>query len=372
MAKAPDPRQELARLEKSLAAGLAPGYALRYEERWFAEQALERIKAAAAKAELELCSHDGVEPAFEPAGLLDDLCGTAMFATARCVVFRSPEAHLKKTGGQDAAVTRAARSFLEGRRGTLVLVASGLRADHAAVKAIEQAGGAALHFRALYDSPAPWAPDPRKVELVEWIGARARSHGMRLGVEQAVLLAKAKGNDLFALDGELARLSGAPDGELAELSADAAGSPWRLSEHLLAGDAPRALFELEQLWRGGFDKGKAGGARETGSGAILAVLSASLRRGVRQGLVAATELSRGADPDAAATAAGVPAWPKARRPFLAQLAARPRADWARMQRELLELERRSRQGTQVDASDLAALALRWRVQPRGTSAGRRR
>jgi DNA polymerase III delta subunit len=372
VARTPDPRRELERLEKTLAAGLGPGYVLRFDERWFVEQALERVRAAAPQAELELCLHDCAEPGFEPAGLLDDLVGTAMFASARCVVLRSPEDQLKKTGGQDAPATRAIRSFLEGRRGTLVLVASGLRADHAAVKAVEAAGGASFQFRALYDSPAPWAPDPRRVELVEWIGARARHHGVRLGVEQALLLAKAKGNDLFALDGELERLAAAGGDATAALSSDAAGSPRRLADHLLAGEAPAALFEIDQLWRSGFDKGK-GGARETSAGAILAVLAGSLRRGVRQGLVASAAMASGQDPEAAATAAGVPAWPKARQAFLAQLRARRAADWPRMQRDLLALERRSRSGAAVDANDLAALALRWRVSARaGARTGGRR
>jgi DNA polymerase III delta subunit len=363
MAKAPDPRQELRRLEQAVQAGLAPGYVLRYDERWFAEQALECVKKAASAAQLELCSHDGDDPGFELSPLLDDLCGTAMFASARCVVWRSPEEHLKKSGAHEAPATRAIRSFLEGRRGTLVLLASGLRADHAAVKAVLAAGGLSLSFRALYDTPFSSRDDPTRVELVQWLRDRARERGLRLEPEPALMIAKAKGNDLFALDGEIERLASGGAGAGRELSGDAAGSPQRLADHLLVGDVPKALFEIETLWRGGFDKGKAG-ARETSAGAILAVLGGNLRRGIRQGLVASAALAAGASPDAAASAAGVPTWPKARQLFLTQLQARSAADWPRMQRELLALERRSRQGAEVDASDLAALALRWRLTPR--------
>ena len=363
MAKVPDPRQELLRLERALAGGLAPGYVLRYDERWFAQQALERIQLAATEAGLELCSHDGGDPGFEPAPLLDDLCGTAMFAAARCVVIRSPEEHLKKVGAHDAPLTRAVRSFVEGRRGTVVLLATGLRADHAVVKALTAAGGVSLQFRGLYDTPFSSRDDPVRVELVQWIRERAHARGLRLDAERALLLARAKGNDLFALEGELERLVAAGPAAVRALSGDAAGSPQRLADHLLAGDVPSALFEIEKLWRGGFDKGK-GGARETAAGAILAVLAGSLRRGIRQGRVAAAALAAGATPDAAATQAGVPAWPKARQAFLARLRARSADDWPRMQRELMELERRSRRNVEVDAGDLSALALRWRLPAR--------
>jgi len=363
VAKAPDPRQELRRLIQGLKQGLAPGYVLRFDERWFAEQALERIKAAAAQAGLELCYHDGSDPGFEPALLLDDLCGTAMFASARCVVFRAPEEHLKKCGERESPATRAIRSFLEGKRGTVVLSASGLRADHAVVKAVTACGGVSLTFRALYDTPFSSRDDPARVELVQWIRERAGERGVRLASEPALLLATAKGNDLFALDGELERLAAAGPAAARELSSDALGSPQRLADHLLAGDLPSALYEIEKLWRSGFDKGK-GGARETSAAAILAVLAGSLRRGIRQGLAASAAVAGGASPDAAAAAAGVPAWPKARQTFLAQLAGRPAADWPRMQRELLDLERRSRLGAEVDAGHLTALALRWRVSPR--------
>lgn len=370
MAKEPHPGEELSRLQRALEGALAPAYVVRGAERWYVQRALERVREAATKAGLELCAHDAADPAFEPAALLDDLCGTAMFAAARCVVLQGAEAALKKSGSVEAPATRAIRAFLEGRRGTVVIVSDGLRADHAVVKACAKAGGEAFSFRPLWDTPAPWNPDPSRTELVEWIGARARELGLRLSRDQGLLLSKAKGNDLFALDAELVRLREGGAQAARALESDAAGSPTRLADSLVAGDCPSALAELERLWSGGFTRGKGGGDRETGAAAILAVLFGSLRRGVRQGLVGSAALESGADPKRAADLAGVPAWPKARQAFQAGLAARAPDDWRRMHADLLALERRSRSRAVVDAADLAALALRWRRTARPAGRGR--
>lgn len=372
MAKEADPRQELARFDQELARGLAPGYALRGEERWFTDRALRALIARAHGAAMELCRHDANDSAFSLSALLDDLCGQALFASARLIVLESADAQeVRSSGAKDGALTRAATSFLHGARGTLVLIGTGLRADQAVVKAIGAAGGGTYSFRALYDSPPAWAPDPTQSELAQWVAARAREHGLRLNAEQALLLTKAKGNDLSALDSELERLKAGGAGAGATVELDAAGSPARLADLLLDGDTPAALFEIERLWRGGFAKSK-GAGRETSAAAILAVLFLSLRRGVRQGLAGSAALAGGASSSAAADAAGVPAWPKARQSFQARVGLRSVERWRALQTELIALERRSRQGVEVDSSDLTALALRWRAGPRRAAAEARR
>lgn len=364
MAKDADPRQQWGALEADLGRGLSSGYVLKSEEPWFGARALSLVLAKAREVGLELCRHDAAEAGFRAAALFDDLCGSALFAARRCVVVERPEELLRKQGGDDSPLTRHARAFLEARRGTLVLVAPGLRADHALVKAVRAAGGELYAFRALYDSPPPWDPDPAKSELVGWIGARAKELGVRLSRDAAILLAQAKGNDLAALDGELAGLAGAGPQAVAQLASDAAGLPRRLADLLADGDRAGALAEIERLWQSGFDKGR-GAGRETSSAAILAVLFGSLRANLRQALVGSAALAAGADAKSAADAAGVPTWPKARAGFAARVGARTGAQWLAMQRDAQALERRSRGAAVVDANDLAAFALRWGRASRG-------
>lgn len=364
MAKDADPRQVWGALQKELEGGLKPGYVLKSEEPWFGSRAISRIVERARADGLEICRHDTSESGFRAAAVLDDLCGNAMFDSARCVVVERPEELVRKTADGEPPLVRHARAFLEGRRGTLVLVASGLRADHALVKAVRASGGELYAFRALYDSPPPWDPDPTRSELVGWIGERARELGVRLTRDAALLLSRAKGNDLSALDAELAALASSGPEAVAALASDAAGSPRRLADLLADGDRAGALAEIERLWRGGFDKGR-GAGRETSGGAILAVLFGSLRGNLRQALVGSAALAAGADAKAAADAAAVPTWPKARQSFQARVRARSPGQWLAMQRDALALERRSRSSATVDANDLAAFAVRWGCAPAG-------
>lgn len=364
MAKEADPRQVWSALEADLARGLAAGYVLKSEEPWFATRALTLLIDRARQAGLEVCRHDAAEGGFRAAALFDDLCGNAMFDSARCVIVERPEDLLRKTDEGDPPFVRHARAFLEARRGTLVLLAAGMRADHALVKAVRKSGGELYAFRALWDSPPPWNPDPTQSELVGWIGARATELGLRLTRDAALWLAKAKGNDLSALDGELANLAQAGPQAAAALASDAAGSPRKLADLLADGDRAGALLEIERLWQGGFDKGR-GGGRETSGGAILAVLFGSLRGNLRQALVGSAALAGGADAGAAADAAGVPTWPKARAGFAARVRRQSPARWLSMARDAQALERRSRGAVVIDANDLAAFALRWGRAPAG-------
>ena len=104
---------------------------------------------------------------------------------------------------------------------------------------------------------------------------------------------------------------------------------------------------------------------------ILAVLFGSLRRGVRQGLVGSSAVAHGLDAKLAADEAGVPTWPKARQAFQARLSSRAPREWRAMYTDLLDLERRSRSGAEVDANDLTAFAMRWRRRAPAGRGGRR-
>ncbi len=370
MAKDPLPQKELALLERGLSAALAPGYVLRGPERWFVDRALSALRHRATELGLEVCLHDAADPDFQLARLLDDLCGTALFSSGRLVVAAGIDEQLKKRGADEAAATRAVRAFVEHRRGTVVIVSDSLRADHAVVRSIQAAGGALHTFRALWETSPPWEPDPARTELVQWIASRAADLGLKLSRDSLLLLARAKGNDLFALESELALLRSAGPAAARALESDAAGSPQRLSDALLAGDHRAALLEIEELWRGGFAR-STGSGRETGSGAILAVLFGSLRRGVRQGLFGAAALCAGSDLASAADQAGVPNWPRARQAFQAHVGLRSPRAWRAMYADLTTLERRSRSGATVDGGDLAAFALRWRRLRSRAGAGAR-
>ena len=158
---------------------------------------------------LDISTHnaDPRDPDFNLSALLDDLAGSPMFASGRLVIVRSAAKGL--AGGKDAPLARAAVSWLAdaSQGGALVLAGSSLRADNVVAKAITKADGLTLTCRKLYDSPPPWSPDPRKVEVVTWLQQRGRDLGVKLDADHALYILRAVGNDLFALEGELENCS---------------------------------------------------------------------------------------------------------------------------------------------------------------------
>jgi len=360
MAREPDPRSELTRLERALAQGGAPprGCVLRGPEAYFRDRALRAVKEAARAAGFELCQHDAGGSDFHAPGALDDLVGGALFASKRCVVIENAEDRLKK----DMPLTRAVLSFLDGDRGTVVLAARSLRADNVAVKAIAKAGGEVLTFRKFWDAPPPWekSADPRRTELVAWVVGRARELGCRLTPERALLLTKRTGNELEVLEGALASLAAGDDPDFDVLGGEtAAGSPFQVADDLVAGDTGAALAGIETLFRGGMKKDK-DGTREQGTGALIAILMGTVRGRVREGLLVAEAMEGGQSLEAAFESLGMRPSPMVRRRLAEQVAARSAGTWRRMLEEALGLERRGRSGAALDAADLAELALRWR------------
>ncbi|MSR62369.1 MAG: hypothetical protein EXS08_07990 [Planctomycetes bacterium] len=362
------PWSELSSLEAALEKGLASGYALRGEERYFRERAITALRKQAEALGYELCAHEAQRETessdFALARLIDDLSGGGLFAARRLVLVRNPGDFLKKVDGDDSALTRAALSFVKsGDAGTLVLSEPSLRADHGLVKAIVAAGGRAPAFRKLWDAPPPWKPDPLQAELVQWALRRAGELSLRLTGEQALYVCAATGNDLSALDDQLERLRASGGRDLKSIvSWTAAGSPWTVSDHLLDGDLPRALAGVEQLFLSGFQEKS--GKRLLDPAALAVMLVGSLQRGAR----AALELSRpGADP------ARFPGSPSQREAALARSKRRPHADWHALLEDAAGLERALKSGAGADGSDFAALALRWSLAgaPRALSGARR-
>ena len=359
MARKPDLDPAQALRELDAAPELLAGYVLRGDELYFTTRARDTIVGKARAAGYEVCAHDVKESSFEAAALMDDLVGGALFASSRLVLIANPEGLLKK----DTPLERAIASFLAGRRGSVVLVSGGLRADNRTVKAIVKAGGRLLSFRKLYDKPPPWQPhaDPRNAELPQWLRARARELSVELSGEGALLLIAAVGNDLFSLEDRLSELRLAGEQSFFErLEGDGAGSPFAAATELCRGHAGAALFQVETLFRSG-QKGR-DGKRELAPKALREVLFNALRGKLRGGLAGAVALNAGASLDEAAAAAGVPGYPAAKREFGEMVRLRSVRDWRRMCDDLARLERRARTGGNVDVNDFSLFALRWKKQ----------
>jgi len=372
MAKAreSEPWVELVSLEAALArAPLARGYALRGEERYFRERALAGLRTKAEGLGYEICLHEVERESeggdFRLARLVDDLSGGGLFAARRAILVRNPGDLLRKVEGEDSVLTRAVLAFLASPvdAGTLVLSDASLRADHPLVKAILAAGGVAPSFRKLWDSPPRWRPDPMQTELVQWTLRRAGELGLRLTTHQALYVSAATGNDLAALDDQLETLRASGGRDLkTSISWMAGGTPWNVADHVLSGDAPRALSGIEGLFRGGFQEKS--GKRLLDPAALAVMLVAALERGASTCL----ELTRAGG---SARAEGSPAQREAAE---ARARRRPGADWRALLEEAAALERQLKSGAGLDANDFARLALRWSLgtRPEASSQGARR
>ncbi|MFT7669875.1 MAG: DNA polymerase III delta subunit [Planctomycetota bacterium] len=345
--------------------GLPHAALLRGEERYFVERGVSKLIEAAGAAKLELCRHDAQDPDFELSRLLDDLGANPMFASARCVVVRNADSGLlKKVGTKQSPFTRSALSFIESQRaGSLVITGRAIRADHVIAKALKAAELPLLSLRKLYDTPPPWSPDPRKVELAIWVGTRSSELGLKLSPDDCAYLAAATGNDLAAIDTQLEKLRIGGREKLRELVGwNSGGTPWNTADDLLCGDLARGLAAVESLFRSGFHSDR-DGKTEVNPAALCAIVLGTLRSKARQGLRGARAVAGGASVDGAATEAGVSAQKMAREAFSTQLSLRGAPAWERVYRDVLHLERKSRSGAQVDVNDFAPLALRWAVKP---------
>jgi DNA polymerase III delta subunit len=366
-AREPEPWVELATLEGAASKALARGYALRGEERYFRERAVTALRARAEALGYEVCLHDvGRESEgsdFRLARLVDDLSGGGLFAARRLVVVRNPGELLKKQEGEDSPLTRALLSFLASGEepGTVVLSDSSLRVDHAVVKALLARGGLAPAFRRLWETPPPWKPDPMGSELVAWTQRRARELGCPLSAEQALFVSAATGNDLAAIDDQLATIksSGGRDPR-ASVRWVAGGTPWNVAEQLLSGQLARSLSGLEALFQGGFqDKS---GKRLLEPAALAALLIGALQRGASQSLMILT----------AGDEAPPSGSPTQRESALALARMKSVAQWRAFQEEVSGLERALKSGGGVEASDFTRLALRWAASPRTKVQGAKR
>ena len=371
----PAPPIQLQNLRRNLSTEGSPrGALLRGEERYFVDRAIELLVEGALAVGQEVCRHDTGDPEFSLPSLLDDLGAAPLFASARCVVVRGSDPLLKKQGKDQSPFTRAALAFLASERaGLLVVAGRSIRVDHAVAKAIAKAGGPILSCRKLWDSPPPWDPDPRKVELAIWARSRGEELGVRLSPEDGAYLAAAVGNDLAAIDTQLEKLRRGGGQALREVVGwESGGNPWKCADALLSGDPGRGLAAVEALFRAGFHSDR-DGKTEVAPEALNAMLLGALRSKARQGLVGARALAGGAHLEEAAERAGVPGRKLARDEFARAVQQRDATGWHRAWEKIAALERRNRRTATLDATDYHRLALSLRSAGHPDArAGRRR
>lgn len=368
MAKAREaaPHDQLAKFERELKAAeaLPRITVMRGAEKWFHQEALGLMVAKAAELGMQTNQYEPSDPDYNPGGLYGDLTGGSLFGDPIFVVVREAGALCKKQGSKDSEFIAALKAYCKGSEpaGAVLVLAPGLRADHAAVK-LAKAGGVALNFRSLYDSPPAWKPDPRDVELVHWVRARGAHHGLKLRSEEAVYLAGAVGNDLGALDSELKKLSVTGTSELrASVGWQSGGTPWDVADKLLSGNLPEAVGAVESLFAKGFQgKDK---KRVLDPSALVSMLTGSLLKGVRAGLAVTEARARGLSKEAAIELAGIGGAPKTRDAALVRATKRTGAEWRAMLEALLDIERSFKTGGTADANDFILFATRFGMKRR--------
>ena len=144
------------------------------------------------------------------------------------------------------------------------------------------------------------------------------------------------------------------------VSWDAGASPFAVAEHLVLGQAERAVAGIETLFHGGASQRD--GSRVIDVGGVTAQFASAVSAKIREALAGSRAMEGGVEPRAAAGVAGVKGPPQALQAFERRAKARPSDDWARMLEELGNVERRARSSAGADATDFAHLAIRWRLR----------
>lgn len=368
MAKAREapPHQQLDALAKRIEDGLPRLTVTRGGEKWFHQEALSLVVKRAKQDGLEVHHFDPSDPDYNAGGLFGDLGGASLFGDPILIVVRDGEDLCKKVAGKDSEFIVALEAYCRANDppGALFLMAPGLRADNKAVKLAaampDELGGAALNFRTLYDSPPAWGNQrPQDVELVQWLGLRAKSLGLKLKPEEATFIAGAMGNDLGAIDSELKRLAVTGTDELRRsIGWQAGGTPWDVAETLLTAPLKEAIGALEALFARGFQgKDK---KRVLDPSALVSMLLGSLHKAAHAGLAVSEARERGQSKEVAMQLAGLSGPPKARERSLQQAAQRSGAEWRAFQAALLDIERSLKTGGEADVNDFVLLAGRFR------------
>ena len=233
---------QLRSLARHLEDGLAPVYLVAADEPLLVADALDEIRAAARRAGFDTRDLHVTDRSFRWDELLTDADNLSLFAPRRILELRMPS---PRPGDAGARVLRELASRPDPDR--LLIVAISARLDSSAassqwVKALEGAG-VLVEIRPI-----------ERAELPRWIRERAARYRLKLTPAAAELLADRVEGHLLAADQELMKLALLADGgavdeaQVLESVADNARfDVFRLTDAVLAGDAPRAIRVLAGL-----------------------------------------------------------------------------------------------------------------------------
>jgi len=269
---APNPAQELKRLDTLVRAGLPPIVLVHGVSEFFRSKAVERVLSAVPK-DAELRKVDGAEvratdddddddggAAAPTVPVLQDLRGGGLFASATVVSVRRGANWWKK---HCAAVADVAPKIQEGS--CLLVEAPKLEKRKKAVAALVKqltADGAVFEFRDLYDMPYDRARGPLEGELCKWVGQVSKKLGVPLTPESALLVISQVGKSPAELLGEIERLRDqigsdpvrgalAPKDLAGKLSVSFESTPFEFAEAVLGADRRAAQRSLSAMFQRG-------------------------------------------------------------------------------------------------------------------------
>lgn len=233
---------QLRSLPRHLEGRLAPVYLVAGDEPLLVADALDAIRAAARRDGFETRELHVTDRSFHWDELLTGADNLSLFSPRRILELRLPT---PRPGDAGARVLRELAARPDPDR--LLIVAIAARLDSAAassqwVKALDDAG-VVVEIRPI-----------ERAELPQWIRERAARYRVQLTPAAAELLADRVEGHLLAADQELLKLAllargGTVDeAEVLESVADSARfDVFRLTDAVLAGDAPRAIRVLYGL-----------------------------------------------------------------------------------------------------------------------------
>ena len=332
---APNPEKELQRLAKILAAKQRPPVlALQGPAQWFKGRAIDGIRGLGGDL-TELDGQDGAASGQDAAAFLMDLRTASLFGGHRTLLLRNAERWLKSHG---KALADVVEKIAPGN--LLVLVANKLDGRSALVKRIKKIGEV-FEFRQLYEKAFEGRPATSS-EVVQWLVARAKTHGLQLDAGAALFWVDLVGGDPGTLDGEVERLQPllagsrvTPERLRGVLEVRFGSTQFELVDAIVGADAKLALRSLRGLQREGL-RDRDGKPIE--KSATFPIVSSWLMQTLQKLLEARIELDAGAPRGAVVAQYG--GYFKDR--FARQLDRRSRAELVALLAALRRAERRLR------------------------------
>jgi DNA polymerase III delta subunit len=333
---APNPIQELARLERLVKSGLPKVCLLTGANDWFRTQALDHLLATAVPADAELRivdagslradgsgggdaeADDDADDGAESGGAgttecpeLQDLRGGGLFAKRAVVAVRRGtnwwKLHAATLAGEIERFAAGSSFVLEAPK-----LDRRKKVAAALVKTVEQAGGL-FEFRDLYAAGFGESGVQPGGELCQWLLARAKKLGIAMQPEAGLLTIAQVGQALPELAAELERLAAAfgpdkqrpplgPEDLREKLHCSFESTPFEFAEAVLLRDRRRAWRSLAAMFARGV-RGK--GGRNVDPGGLLPFTSSWLFGQLSKTYEARLALDAGASERDVAKDAGV-------------------------------------------------------------------